>query len=131
MIASVFLLGIAVVLAVAAVGVSLFSVWRSQAMVLAAGQRAHSGIAECSAANEALRKTVEAIAAQIRDLHHETPAAPVPGVPRPGLNLQKRSQVLRMHRKGDRPDRIATALELPLQEVDLLIKVHRIVMKSI
>ena len=38
--ASVFLLGIAVILAVAAVGVSLFSVWRSQAMVLAADQRA-------------------------------------------------------------------------------------------
>jgi len=39
--------------------------------------------------------------------------------------------VLRMHRKGDPPDRIASALELPLQEVDLLIKVHRVVMKSI
>ena len=71
------------------------------------------------------------MAAQIRDLHHEAPAALVPGVPRPGLNLQKRSQVLRMHRKGDPPDRIASALELPLQEVDLLIKVHRIVIKSI
>jgi hypothetical protein len=131
MIASVFLLGIAVVLAVAAVGVSLFSAWRSQALMLAAEQRAQSGIAECSAANDALRKTVEAMAVQLRDLHHEAPATLLPGALRPGLNLQKRSQVLRMNRKGDPPDRIASALKLPLQEVDLLIKVHRIVMKSI
>jgi hypothetical protein len=32
-----------------------------------------------------------------------------------------------MHRNGGAPDRITVALEVPLQEVDLLIKVHRIV----
>jgi hypothetical protein len=36
-----------------------------------------------------------------------------------------------MHRKGDAPDRIAAALGVPLQEVDLLIKVHRIVLDSL
>ena len=36
-----------------------------------------------------------------------------------------------MHRKGDPPDQIAKALEVPLQEVDLLIKVHRIVIGNL
>ena len=36
-----------------------------------------------------------------------------------------------MHRQGDPPERIATALEVPLQEVDLLIKVHRIVIRNL
>jgi hypothetical protein len=35
-----------------------------------------------------------------------------------------------MHRRGDSADQIATALEIPLQEVDLLLKVHRIVISS-
>jgi hypothetical protein len=36
-----------------------------------------------------------------------------------------------MHRKGEPPDQIARALALPLQEVDLLIKVHRIVIGNL
>jgi hypothetical protein len=36
-----------------------------------------------------------------------------------------------MHRRGDSPERIAAALDIPLQEVDLLLKVHRIVISNI
>ena len=35
-----------------------------------------------------------------------------------------------MHRRGDPPEQIAASLEIPLQELDLLVKVHRIVMSS-
>jgi hypothetical protein len=45
--------------------------------------------------------------------------------------MNKRSQVLRMHRKGDAPEQIAIALEVPLQEVDLLLKVQRIVLHNL
>ncbi len=51
--------------------------------------------------------------------------------PRPGINLSRRSQALRMHRKGDSPDQIATALQIPRQEVELLVKVHRIVLSNL
>ena len=51
--------------------------------------------------------------------------------PRPGINLSRRSQALRMHRKGEAPEQIATALQIPQQEVELLVKVHRIVLDSI
>ena len=46
-----------------------------------------------------------------------------------GLNDMARGKVLKMHRVGRAPEQIAETLGLPKGEVDLLIKVHRIVMK--
>jgi hypothetical protein len=46
-----------------------------------------------------------------------------------GVNTTLRSKVLKMHRLGQSPERIAGALRLPQGEVDLLVKVHRIVMR--
>jgi hypothetical protein len=43
------------------------------------------------------------------------------------MNLNKRIQAVRMHRRGDRPDQIAAALSLPKNEVALLLKVHEVV----
>jgi hypothetical protein len=43
----------------------------------------------------------------------------------PRLNVSRRSQVLRMSRSGDAPERIASALGVAKAEVDLLLKVHR------
>lgn len=48
---------------------------------------------------------------------------PVP--PKSGLNLNKRSQALRMSRRGEQADKIAAALSLPRREVELLLKVQR------
>lgn len=45
------------------------------------------------------------------------------------VNKTLRSKVLKMHRLGQSPDRIAGALRVPKGEVDLLVKVHRIVMR--
>lgn len=47
-----------------------------------------------------------------------------------GLNLGKRSQAIRMFRRGERPEQIAAVLRLPIREVDLLLKVHRIVLSG-
>jgi hypothetical protein len=46
-----------------------------------------------------------------------------------GVNSTLRSKVLKMHRLGLSPERIAGSLRLPQGEVDLLVKVHRIVMR--
>ncbi|MFB3776043.1 MAG: hypothetical protein ACE141_00495 [Bryobacteraceae bacterium] len=43
-----------------------------------------------------------------------------------GLNLTKRSQALRMHRRGESLEHIAAALGMPLGEVELLLKVEQI-----
>ena len=127
----VLLLGCTVVLAVAAIGVSFFAVWRTKAQAGASAERTRARIEELHAATAALQKALAAQAAQIEDLQHQPPPAAAAAAPRTGLNLCKRSQALRMHRKGDPPERIAAALEVPLQEVDLLIKVHRIVLGHI
>jgi hypothetical protein len=78
-----------------------------------------------------LRATVESLAAQVRELQR-TPAAPADaGAPRAGFNVTKRSQALRLHRQGESAEQIATSLQLPRQEVELLLKVHRIVLSTV
>jgi DNA-binding NarL/FixJ family response regulator len=47
-----------------------------------------------------------------------------------GMNMTKRGQVLRMYRRGEQPEQIAAALTLPLNEVELLLKVHRSVISQ-
>jgi hypothetical protein len=111
--------------------VSLFAVWRAQAVAVWADERARAGLEQCQAATAALQRALDGLAARVEGLREQAPVASLPPVPRSGLNLCKRSQVLRMHRQGDPPERIATALEVPLQEVDLLIKVHRIVIRNL
>jgi hypothetical protein len=36
-----------------------------------------------------------------------------------------------LHRQGERPEQIASTLEVPRQEIELLIKVHQIVMSNV
>jgi hypothetical protein len=128
MTAIVLPLGFATVLAVAAIAVSLFAIWRTKALADMSDDRTRARIEELLATTNVLQKALDGLAGQLEDLQHQPHSATVPAAPRAGLNLSKRSQALRMHRKGDPQDRIATALDVPLQEVDLLIKVQRIVL---
>lgn len=41
------------------------------------------------------------------------------------VNLHKRSLALRMHRHGETPEQIAATLNIPRNEVELLLKVHK------
>jgi len=122
------LLGIAAVLAVAAIAVSFFATWRTKALADLLDHRTRARIDQLHATIAALQGALDAQGGRLSDLEHQPHPAVVPVAPRAGLNLSKRSQALRMHRKGDPPERIAAALEVPQQEVDLLIKVHRIVL---
>jgi hypothetical protein len=81
---------------------------------------------------EGVSRRVESLAGEFRDLEEQlgNARAAAPG-PKIGLNMTKRAQALRMHRRGDPPDQIAALLDVPLQEVDLLLKVHRIVLKNL
>ena len=83
------------------------------------------------------QRNMEALAARFESLQEQAaelrrlPVEDVPDAGRAALNLNKRAQVLRMHRRGDPPERIASLLEVPRQEVDLLIKVHRIIISQL
>lgn len=118
-------------LVLAAVALSFFGLIRAQALVRDAEQRAKAGQEQCEAVLESLRESHNSLAAELREIRQPTPIAVASTPPGPGLNLTKRSQALRMHRRGDPLDRIAATLDIPLQEVDLLLKVHRIVISNL
>jgi len=48
----------------------------------------------------------------------------VSAVPVAGLNLTRRAQALRMHRRGESLPTIAAALQTPRNEIELLLKLH-------
>ncbi len=49
---------------------------------------------------------------------------------RPGMNLSHRSQALRLARRGESPEQIASILGLATGEVRLLLKIHGILMRQ-
>jgi len=117
-------------LVMSATALSLFALWRAHRLLRQAAEQPKPQ-SQPEGETRQLRDSVEALAARLRELERNPPVPGVPGVPRPGLNLSKRSQALRMHRQGEPAEQIATALEIPRQEVDLLLKVHKIVIANV
>jgi hypothetical protein len=75
-----------------------------------------SGVTTLNASLDTVRKT-QAVAPE------PPPApAPAPAIYLQGLNLTKRAQILRMKRRGENIHSIAAALQLPLGEVTLILK---------
>ena len=120
------LLLLAAVAAIGAASLAIFVLRRMQALRLEMDARLAAGHPPCQLVLSA-REGLNGLSAQVRDLPQPVASGPSPSVLRIGLNLNKRSQVIRLHRRGDSPTQIAAALEVPRQEVDLLLKVHRIV----
>jgi hypothetical protein len=108
------------------VSVSFLALVRARALLREAGRRGDTGLEQWEATLQAMRQDVNALGAQLGDMERHPPAA-APVFFRPGLNLSTRSQALRMFRQGEPAERIALALEVPRQEVDLLLKVQGIV----
>ena len=44
------------------------------------------------------------------------------------INLAQRSKILLMSRRGERPEQISTLLRIPRNEVELLLKIHQLVL---
>jgi len=68
---------------------------------------------------------------RMRDLETSTGLLVAPSLPISGMNLTKRSHALRLHRLGKAADSIGIALSVPRAEVELLLKVHAIVMQKV
>jgi hypothetical protein len=81
---------------------------------------------------ESLRQAVAQTAKDVDTIEAHRVELQPPGLPARGaLNLSRRSQALRLARRGDSPERIAAELGVPRQEVELLLKVHRIVLAQL
>ncbi len=85
--------------------------------------------------NQGLTRQIEAahfavgeLRVGLKEAEERTGVLVPPTPPCSGMNLSKRTQALRMSRRGERPEQIAAALGLPKKEVELLVKVHRIVL---
>ena len=136
---SIFLVSVLAILCglvLAGAAVSVLALFRAQTMIRVASAGARSIQEQHDSEIQSLRDGLSGLTSQLHDLQkQDTPPLQVmtaiPAMPRPGLNLNKRSQALRLHRRGDAPEQIATALELPLQEVQLLLKVQQVVLSSV
>lgn len=62
---------------------------------------------------------------QLAEIEEIAASLPRFSPPERSINVTRRTHVLRMHRRGERPEQIAAALGLPRNEVELLVKVHR------
>lgn len=62
----------------------------------------------------------------MRDILRKLEAAPPPPLPRigPGIEFTKRAQALRMRHRGETPASIAAAMESPVNEIELMLKVQ-------
>lgn len=77
------------------------------------------------AATAELRTQLAELTARVLDAEERTGVLVPPLPPPSGLNLNKRTQVIRMSRRGERAETIAASLNLPQREVELLLKIHR------
>jgi plasmid stabilization system protein ParE len=92
------------------------------------GRAAETTVAEAIAA---ARAALDVVRAELRELQEQTGMLVPPAPAKSGLNLSKRGQVLQMFRRGQAPEQIAASLGLPLTEIELLIKVHQIVLEQV
>jgi hypothetical protein len=81
-------------------------------------------------AREELQAELAELKARLLDAEERTGVLVPPTPPRSGMNLNNRSQVIRMSRRGEQPEKIAASLNLPRREVELLLKVHSTVVYS-
>jgi hypothetical protein len=65
---------------------------------------------------------------RLRDAEERAGIPLAPPSPKASLNLNKHTQALRMSRRGERVENIAASLSLPRREVELLLKIHGLVL---
>jgi hypothetical protein len=85
---------------------------------------------EAKESSKAVGASVNNLSAEVQGIREgvkELETAPAIVTPAEGLNLTKRSQALRMHRRGEPVSTIAAALRTPQNEVELLLKIQHLV----
>lgn len=75
---------------------------------------------------ENLEGRLESLDTRLRAAEDRSTALVPPAPLRSGFNLNKRTQVLRLSRQGEKPAGIAAALQLPRAEVELLLRVEEL-----
>jgi hypothetical protein len=79
---------------------------------------------EASAALRELTDQLEEVRTRLSELERGRSGPASWNAEPEALNLNRRGQILRLHRKGKPVSEIATALHIPLGEVELMVKVY-------
>jgi len=78
----------------------------------------------------ALRGVVRDLKTRVDDAERRAEAMVPPQAPPSGFNLSRRTQAIRLFRRGEKLEQISAALCLPRTEVELLLKVQQILTGS-
>jgi len=79
---------------------------------------------------DGLSAAFEQIRARLEDAMQPQTAVSATWSGSPSVNLNRRGQVLRLSRRGDTPRQIASTLGMRKGEVDLILKVHQMVLST-
>jgi hypothetical protein len=120
-----------IALIVASLLVGVYALYTAQKLFYRTRKTVDAVRAECAEAIDAAQSQFDVLAMEIKNAKSQTPIEIIPGTPKPGMNVTRRSHALRLHRTGSSPTQIAAALEIPSQEVDLLVKVHEILLNRL
>ena len=115
----------------AGLGLCLYLFVTLKCDIRAQEKRAKAGESALADAVAAIRISLDQARAEVRELQEQTGMLVPPSPTQSGLNLSKRGQALQMYRRGQAPQQIAASLSLPVSEIDLLIKVHQIVLEQV
>ena len=77
-----------------------------------------------------LKAKLEELSLRVHDAEERMGLVALPPTPKASFNLNKRTQVIRMSRRGEPTENIAASLSIPRKEVELLLKVHRLVLNG-
>jgi hypothetical protein len=80
---------------------------------------------QTEAAGESSTLGLTQVRAEMQDLEERAQLLVPPSPSKSGMNLNKRTQAVRMLHRGEAPEQVAAALGLPISEVSLLWKVQR------
>jgi hypothetical protein len=92
--------------------------------------KARRGQESWERASGELSRSLEEVVERLREAEERAGLLVAPAPPRSGLNLAKRTQAMRMYRQGRDPRAVAATLELPRADVELLMKVQKMVLNS-
>ena len=73
-----------------------------------------------------LKNKLEEVAARLGDAEERAGLLTTTAPPKSGLNFSKRSQAIRLSRRGEPAENIAASLNMPRRQVELLLKVQAI-----
>lgn len=77
-----------------------------------------------------LRGCVDDLRQRLAECEQQSQQLVPPQAPASGFNLNRRTQAIRLLRRGDLPDQVAKALSVPRQEVQLLQKVQQLLLSA-